>query len=440
MRAKKSPDHQPTFLLPTLSEQCDPRHPLRKLSDRIPWGSFEEAFAEHYSTEGRPAKPVRLMVGLLLLKQMYGESDESVVERWKENPYWQQFCGMVDFQWDVPCDPSDLVYFRQRIGEAGVTLILAVSAQMHGQRAQENELVVDSTVQEKNITYPTDTKQYRKIITRCWKLADSQGVSLRRRYRKEVRLCLMAQRWRKDPRQRKLARKGQRRLRTIAGTLLRELERKLSPEIRENQKEAFTLYRRVLSQKRQGSEKIYSLHEPHVYCIAKGKEHKKYEFGTKASLAMTKTHGVIVAAVAHETNQYDGHTLPEVLDQAEVITDCRAKVAIVDRGYRGRKMVGETEILVPGKPPVGQSRSQNAKMRARFRRRAAIEPVISHLKYDFRLLRCFLKGFEGDQINLMLAAAAWNLRKWMRDASSFWPNILRMILGSFTLQIQSRAA
>ncbi len=260
---------------------------MRKLSDRIPRGSFEEAFAEHYSEEGRPAKAVRLMVGLLLLKQMYSESDESVVERWKENPYWQQFCGMVDFQWELPCDPSDLVYFRQRIEEAGVALILAVSAQMHGQRAQEPEVVVDSTVQEKNITYPTDTKQYRKIIARCWKLADAQGVSLRRRYRKDVRHCLMSQRWRKDPRQRKAARKGQRRLRTIAGALLRELERKLSPAVRQEQKEAFALYRRVLGQKRQDSEKIYSLHEPHVYCIAKGKEHKKYEFGTKASLAMT---------------------------------------------------------------------------------------------------------------------------------------------------------
>jgi IS5 family transposase len=369
---------------------------------------------------------------------MYSESDESVVERWKENPYWQQFCGMEEFQWELPCDPSDLVYFRKRIGDTGVTMILAVSAQMHGERAREQEVVVDSTVQEKNITHPTDTKQYRKIIARCWKLADAQGVSLRRRYRKEVKQCLMAQRWRKDPRQRKAARRGQRRLRTIAGALLRELERKLCPEIRQEEKEAFALYRRVLGQKRQDSEKIYSLHEPHVYCIAKGKEHKKYEFGTKASLAMTKTHGVIVAAVAHETNQYDGHTLPEVLEQAEAITDQRAKVAIVDRGYRGRKTVGDTEIHVPGKSPAGQSRAKSAKMRARFRRRAAIEPVISHLKYDFRLLRCFLKGFAGDQINLMLAAAAWNFRKWMRDASSFWLCFLRVILNSlsFTLRFQ----
>ena len=440
MKAKTSPVHQPSFLFPTLAEQCDPRHPLRKLGERIPWDTFEEAFAEHYSTEGRPAKAVRLMVGLLLLKQMYSQSDESVVERWKENPYWQQFCGMVDFQWELPCDPSDLVYFRQRIGEAGVALILAVSAQMHGERAREAEVVVDSTVQEKNITHPTDTKAYRKIIARCWKLADAQGVALRRRYRKEVRHCLMAQRWRKDPRARKAARKGQRRLRTIAGTLLRELERKLSPVVLQEQKPAFALYRRVLGQKRQDSQKIYSLHEPHVYCIAKGKEHKKYEFGTKASLAITKTHGVIVAAMAHKTNLYDGHTLPEVLEQAEAITDQRARVAIVDRGYRGRKRVGDTEILVPGKPLAGQSKSQSSKMRARFRRRAAIEPVISHLKYDFRLLRCFLKGFAGDQINLLLAAAAWNFRKWMRNASSFWLHLLRIIFHCFPLPLPTRTA
>ena len=410
--------------MPTLNEQCDPRHPLRKLGERIPWRHFEEAFGEYYSEEGRPAKPVRLMVGLLLLKQMNDQSDEDVVERWVENPYWQQFCGMSDFQWQLPCDPSDLVYFRQRIGEQGVTLILAVSAQMHGERAKESEVVVDSTVQEKNVTYPLDTKQYRKIIIRCWKLADKNAVPLRRRYRKEVRACVMAQRLRKDPRKRKAARRGHRRLRTIAGALMRELERKLPAVIREEQKDNFTLYRRVLAQKPQDTEKIYSLHEPHIYCVAKGKEHKKYEFGTKASVAMTKTHGVIVAAVAHEKNLYDAHTLPEVLDQAEAITDTRAARAIVDRGYRGRKFVDGTEILVPGRALRGQSQAKSAAMRKRFRRRAAIEPVISHLKHDFRLMRCFLKGFRGDQLNLMLAAAAWNFRKWMRLFTLFWLRLL----------------
>ena len=234
----------------------------------------------------------------------------------------------------------------------------------------------------------------------------------------------MAQRLRKDPRRRKAARRGHRRLRTIAGALIRELERKLPAAVREEQRENFTLYRRVLAQKPQDTDKIYSLHEPHIYCVAKGKEHKKYEFGTKASVAMTKTHGVIVAAVAHEKNLYDAHTLPEVLDQAEAITDIRATRAIVDRGYRGRKFVDGTEILVPGRAPRGQSRAKSAAMRKRFRRRAAIEPLISHLKHDFRLLRCFLKGFQGDQLNLMLAAAAWNFRKWMRLFILFWLRFL----------------
>ncbi len=204
---------------------------------------------------------------------------------------------------------------------------------------------------------------------------------------------------------------------------MRELERKLPAVIRQEQRDNFGFYRRVF-QKPHDTEKIYSLHEPHIYCVAKGKEHKKYEFGTKASVAMTKTHGVIVAAVAHERNLYDAHTLPEVLDQAEAITDIRARRAIVDRGYRGRKLVDGTEVLVPGRAPRGQSRAKSAAMRKRFRRRAAIEPVISHLKHDFRLLRCFLKGFQGDQLNLMLAAAAWNFRKWMRLFTLFWLRLL----------------
>jgi transposase, IS5 family len=150
--------------------------------------------------------------------------------------------------------------------------MLTVPAQMHGKRAKESEVVVESTVQEKNLSYPLDTKQYPKIIIRCWKLADKSGVSLRRRYRKKVRVCIMAQRLRTDPRRRKAARRGHRRLRTIAGALMRELERKLPAALREEQRENFTLYRRVLAQKPHDSDKIYSLHEPHIYCVAKGKE------------------------------------------------------------------------------------------------------------------------------------------------------------------------
>jgi len=432
MQPKTTASPQISFLMPTLGEQLDPRQPLKQLADRLPWAEFEQAFGKYYSEAGRPAKPVRLMVGLLLLKQMFNQGDETVVAAWVQNPYWQYFCGMAEFQWQVPCDPSDLVYFRQRIGQAGVQRILKVTARLHGDKAQEGEVVVDTTVQEKNITHPTDTKLAHKIIRRCWKVADRNGVKLRRRYRKAVRQCVMAQRWRKDPRKRKAARRALRKMKIVAGRLIRELERKLPETAKQEQRENFALYRRVLRQQPGDRNKIYSLHEPQVYCLSKGKEHKKYEFGSKASVVMTKTHGVIVGAVAHEENLYDGDALKPALEQTCAITEVQPAKAIVDRGYRGRKEVDGTEVLLPGKPKPGQSKRESAKMRARFRRRAAIEPVISHLKHQYRLVRCFLKGFVGDQVNLLLAAAAWNLRKWLRAAALFCLQLLRLFVPSPT--------
>jgi transposase, IS5 family len=433
MQTKSIASPQGSFLMPTLGEQLDPRQPLKQLADTLPWSEFEQSFGPYYSEQGRPAKPVRLMVGLLLLKQMFNQGDETVVAAWVQNPYWQYFCGMSEFQWQVPCDPSDLVYFRQRIGEAGVQRILKVTARLHGDKAQETEVVVDTTVQEKNITHPTDTKLAHKIIRRCWKLADRNGVKLRRRYRKAVRYCVMAQRWRKDPKKRKAAHRALRQMKVIAGRLIRELERKLPEPIRQEQRGNFALYRRVLKQQPGDRDKIYSLHEPQVYCMSKGKEHKKYEFGSKASVVMTKTHGVIVGAVAHEENLYDGDALRPALEQAKALTDQQPAKAIVDRGYRGRKEVNGTQVLLPGRAKPGQSKYQTAKMRARFRRRAAIEPLISHLKHQYRLMRCFLKGFAGDSLNLLLAAAAWNLRKWMRQRFLFWLQLIRLLASNQTL-------
>ena len=430
MKARKKPAEQKSFLLPTLTEQLDARRPIYQLAGKIPWGDFEEEFGSFYSEEGRPAKPVRLMVGLLILKQLHDLGDETVVEAWRENVYWQYFCGETEMQWGAPCEPSDLVHFRHRIGEAGMQLILAVSIQIHGPKGGEKEVVIDSTVQEKNVTYPTDTKLYRKVIMRCWKLADKEQIQLRRRYRKEVRRHLLAQRGRGHWRTVKIAQRATRKLKTIAGRLVRELGRKLCVEALEKHQGDLELYRRALAQKRNDRDKIYSLHEPHIYCVAKGKEHKKYEFGTKASVVLTKTGGIIVGAVAHEQNIYDGHTLPEVLQQTEALTGSVPAVAIVDRGYRGTRRIGETEILVPGPKPKEQTPHHTRLMRQRFRRRCAIEPVIGHLKSDYLLVRNYLKGFAGDTRNLLLAAAAWNFNKWLRWASSFWLNFLRLLLPS----------
>lgn len=309
-------------------------------------------------------------------------------------------------------------------------MIFATSIELHGPKALEKEVIVDTTVQEKNIIYPTDSKLYRKVITRCWKLADSEGVRLRRRYRKEVRLCLMAQRGWRQKNGLKRARRAVRKLRTLGGRLVRELERKLSAEALETHRGDLELYKRALYQQCQDKNKIYSLHEPGVYCVSKGKEHKKYEFGAKASVAITKTGGIIVGAESLEKNIYDGATLPRVLDQIEALTGQRPRRLIADRGYQGRTRIGDTEVITPKRRHPNLSEHQRREMKKRLRRRSAIEPTIGHLKSDFRLARNYLKGALGDQLNLLLAATAWNLKKWMRQAVSLWLLILRLSPGA----------
>jgi len=207
-------------------------------------------------------------------------------------------------------------------------------------------------------------------------------------------------------------------LKTIAGRLVRELRRKLSAGALEKHQKDLALYERVLAQQRTDTDKVYSLHEPQVYCVAKGKEAKQYEFGAKASVVLTKRSAVIVGALSLAENQYDGHTLPSVLAQTEALVGQRPAIGIVDRGYRGTKQVGTTVIVTPTVLPKGASAYAKQSMRKRFRRRAAIEPVIGHLKSDFRLARNYLKGSVGDSLNLLLAATAFNIRKWLRAVVS----------------------
>ena len=410
-----SPDKQQmSFLMPNLMDQLNPKHPILKLGETIPWDYFESEFTPLYSEIGRPAKRIRLMVGLCILKHMENLSDEALVKRWVRNPYYQSFCGEKEFQWKLPCDPSDMVYFRKRIGEKGFEKILAVSIVVHGDKAVEEEVCIDTTVQEKNITFPTDAKLYRKIIVRCLKLAKSHGIQLRRTYAKEIKKRKLECRFAGHPRNKAKARKAVKRLKTIAGCLLRELQRKLPLEVLKNQEEEFALFWRALKQKRGDKNKLYSLHEPHVYCMSKGKEHKRYEFGTKASITTTRDSKIVVGAMAFPSNRHDSHTLPEVLLQLKRLTSYVPAVALCDRGYRGKKKWNDTRVVIPGVSKRDTSRQHQERMRSRFRKRAGIEPVIGHLKSDHRLNRSWLKGFEGDQINVLMAAAAFNFRKWLR--------------------------
>jgi len=413
MKPKSKSDPQGSFLLPDLAAQLDPRHELCRLGRQIDWSGFEGAFGPLYSPEGRPALPIRRMVGLLILKQLLNLSDERVVEFWTLSGYAQWFCGESELQWGAPCEASELVHFRHRIGPDGAERILQSSIAVHAEKAREKEVVVDTTAQEKAITFPTDTKLHAKIVRLAVKIAGKAQVPLRQTYVRTVPKLLQAQRGRRHPRTRQAALKAARKLKTIAGRMVRELERKLPKGHRWREKLA--LCRRVLAQQRQDHDKIYSLHEPHVYCLAKGKEHKEYEFGAKASVVVGKRHGVILGALSLEKNAYDGHTLEPALSQVERLTGYRPAVAIGDRGYRGRRHYGTTELVTPQRAGLQATPYEKRRARARFRRRAAIEPRIGHLKSDFRLGRNYLRGVAGDAINLILAAAAANFRKWIRE-------------------------
>lgn len=411
---KKPNSQQNNFLFPDLINQLNPKHPLLQLSEQIDWSFLEAEFSPLYSHLGKPNKHIRLMVGLSILKHMENLSDEALVQRWVQNPYYQVFTGEIEFQWALPCDPTSLTKFRNRIGSDGHEKILAVSIAMHQEKVNEDEMCIDTTVQEKNTTFPTDAKQYLKIHRHLLKLARKDNILLTRTYEKEVKELKLHTRFATHPKNRKRSRYAVRRLKTISGRILREIQRKMTVEQLRNAVEKFALYQRMLAQKRGDKNKLYSLHEPHIYCMSKGKAHQRYEFGTKASITTTRDSGIIIGALAFDKNVFDGHTVPAVLAQVKRLIHRVPKIGIADRGYRGKSKVNDTQIVTPKPARKNASKEAQALARKRFRRRAGIEPVIGHLKSDHRLKRNFLKGFAGDQINLLMAAAAFNFRKWMR--------------------------
>ncbi len=416
MYKKSIATHQRSMFF-DFADQLNPKNPLYQLANKIHWDVFEEEFKRLYCEDnGAPCKPIRLMKGLLILKHLRNLSDESVVAQWEENVYYQYFCGGEELRVGQPCTPSELTHFRNRIGEGGVELILKESISVNEEYRNKNDrnkpAFIDSTVQEKNTTYPTDAKLTKKIIKKCTALSSSLGLPMRQSYKRTLKALSRDQRFRNHPENGKKALRADKKAKTIAGRLVRELERNLEKTGRlEQYADRIALYKRVLARKREDKDKIYSLHEPEVCCISKGKEHKKYEFGNKASIIRTWD-GVIIGACSFR-DEYDGHTIDKSLEQSERLTGRRVKALAGDRGYRGRKRSGETRILIPDTPKAADSRYERKKKHDLFCKRAGIEPVIGHVKMDHRMGRNFYKGLRGDAINIMLAAAAKNFKRVM---------------------------
>jgi IS5 family transposase len=414
MIGKPPSQQQRNLFNPLLSDFIDMSHELVLLADKIDWKYFENEFSELYSHTGKPAMPVRLMVGSLMLKRIYNLGDETLAEAWKMNPYMQYFCGMAHFEHNFPCDPSDFVHFRKRIGEQGVEKIFVYSVKIHGKDAREKMVLSDTTVQENNTTFPTDAKLAKKIIDKLNMIANKEGVDQRQSYVRVTKQLVRNTYNPNHPKRRKKALKADKKLRTIAGRLLRELERKLSKEIFIKYQEEIDFYKDVLAQKRQDKNKCYSLHKPFTACIAKGKAHKQYEFGNKVGLTTTSKTLIITAIKSFTGNPHDSKTIEPLLDQIQDNLDYIPQEVVYDRGGKGQKQIGNTIISTPSKPFKRDSKYQKRKKQKKFRRRAAIEPVIGHLKTDFRMAQNYLWGETSPQINAFLAATGWNLKKMMK--------------------------
>jgi IS5 family transposase len=409
----------------------DPRHELVKLAALIDWGVFEREWAGFFpSHRGRPATEPRLVAGLLYLQHAYRLSDEAVVARWVENPYYQHFTGETFFQHRLPIDASSLTRWRKRIGEEGVEWMLTQTIQA-GQKSgvidegSARRVAVDTTVMEKNIAHPTDARLYERAREQLVVLAQEAGVDLRQSYaRLSPRLALQVGRY-AHAKQFKRMRKALKRLKGYTGRVMRDLRRHLQdiPEggLRDRIIAKLALVSQLLHQQPKGSDKIYALHEPEVDCISKGKARVRYEFGCKVSVATTLDEGFVVGMRSFAGNPYDGHTLKETLGQVTVLTDRRPELAVVDRGYRGHDE-DQTRVLISG-----SRRGLTPKLIADLRRRSAIEAEIGHMKTDGRLTRCPLKGMSGDALFAVLCACGHNIRKILAHLRAWLASMIALL-------------
>ncbi|TAM97770.1 MAG: IS5 family transposase [Rhizobiaceae bacterium] len=400
------------------------RHELVRLAGTIDWDWIDAELAGCFSDEGRPGLSTRFMVGLLLLKHIYGLSDEEVCARWEFDPYFQYFTGEEFFAHAFPHERSGLSHWRKRIGGKLEALLAESLRVAHATGALKPDdmarITVDTTVQPKNVTHPTDAKLMLTAIEKLGALAKANRVGLRQSYaRLAKRAALMVGRY-THAKQFKRAKRELKFLRTRLGRLIRDITRKIDGD------EALqTLFAVPLSKAmqirwqnhNQRGPKLYSWHAPETECIGKGKAHKPYEFGTKVSITTTnrrcKGGQFVLHAKALPGNPFDGHTLAGVIEETQALTGREIERVYVDKGYRGHKARQPLRVFISG-----QKRGVHGAIKRELRRRSAIEPVIGHMKSDGHLGRNYLKGRHGDHANAVLSAVGYNLRlilAWLRQ-------------------------
>jgi IS5 family transposase len=417
----ESPQSGQLFGYPLMAH-LNPRHPLLHLAQLIDWHEINEAVSTHFpSTRGRPAIRPRLIVGLLYLQHTYNLSDEEVVFTWVENPYWQVFTGETYLQTEPPIDPSSLTRWRKRLGKEGLELLLSHSikaAHRAGvvKASSLNRVIADTTVMEKAISYPVDSKLLERTRLHLVKAAQQCHLKLRQNYNREApRLAAQVGRY-AHAKQFKRMKSALRSLHSRVGRVYRDIERQLDkvpPQQQAKLTELLRLSKRILTQKRQDKNKLYALHAPEVECISKGKSRAPYEFGVKVSIVTTHKEGLVIGMSTMPGNPYDGHTLSPALEQVHTLTEVKPKRVIVDKGYKGVDIDG-VQIW-----RSGQKRGVTRALKAIIKRRSAIEAAIGHMKSDGKLGINWLKGAMGDAIHALLCGAGHNIRMILRKLRLF---------------------
>ncbi len=403
------------------------KHELVTLSKAVSWSFIETKCGEVYAEgPGMPPLPTRLMAGLAILKHTFDLSDEELCARWIENPYFQFFCGEEFFLHELPFDRSSLTRWRQRMGEERAASLLQESLSVAirtGAMAPRDtrRVIVDTTVQPKNAMFPTDAKLLHRAREKLVAMAKKAGLDLRQSYKRVGKLALIKQQRYAHAKQFKRAGKALRKLKTYLGRTIRDIGRQIAGdgELQDIFRQPLHLAGRVLEQRqKQHGKKVYSLHAPEVECIGKGKAHAPYEFGVKVSVATTlhRSRGGQFAlhAKALPGNPYDGHTLAGIIPEMEAMIGNGIERIIADAGYKGHNAALSHKFKVY---TTGQKRNMTPAIKREMRRRAAIEPVIGHIKIEHRMGRNYLAGTQGDAINAVLAAAGYNFRlllNWLK--------------------------